>query len=164
VDETNAIDEDPAAALQGILADLDATPDGAIGGAAAAARTNAHRTAAYFLATLRSNEDLPRHAGRISPGKVADAITTREGSKFNRQNFSTNPWCGRMLAALERWTPAAAPGALAEAMLAADAKAPADRRVSHLERENLLLRAEVEQLRGELSLIRGIVARTGRLP
>lgn len=90
---------------------------------------------------LGSNEALPRHAGRLSPGKVADAITARGGSKFNRQHFKTKPWCGRMLAALEGWMPAAAPTALAEAMRAADAKVPADKRVGDLERENLLLRA-----------------------
>ena len=91
MDETDESDDDPATAIQRIIADLDATPDGAIGGAAAAARTNASRTAAYFLGALRSNEALPRHAGRPSPGKIADAITAQGGGKFNRQNFSTNP-------------------------------------------------------------------------
>ena len=33
---------------------------------------------------LGSNEALPRHAGRLSPGKVADAITARGGSKFEQ--------------------------------------------------------------------------------
>ena len=69
-----------------------------------------------------------------------------------------------MLAAIERWAPAVGPTALAEAMQAADAKMPADKRAGDLERENLMLRAEVEKLRGELALIRGLVARTGLIP
>ena len=164
--DANAMADDPAAALEDILADLGATPDRAIGGSAAAARANASHVAKYLKQLRAERRSLPRHGGRPSHGKIAQEIAA-SGSppvRFNRQNFDTNPWCARMLAAFDEWERGHGLTALAQAQQAAEAKEPAEKRLADLERENLLLRAEVQHVRSELALLRGIVAETGRLP
>ncbi|MDK2768392.1 MAG: hypothetical protein KYX69_11810 [Sphingomonas sp.] len=150
--------------IAAVLADLDATSDRTLGGSAAAARANARRVADHLLAMAAAGEALPRHAGKASPGKVAAAMAERSGASFNRQNFATNEWCARLLAEFADWEGKARGGALADAVEAAEAKRPAERRVGELEREVLLLRAENQQLRNELAAVRSLIARTGRTP
>lgn len=159
-DSTDTIDSRVGA----ILAELDGLSDRALGGSAAAARGNARRVAEYLRSLAAAGEPLPRHAGKTSPGKVAVAIAKHSGASFNRQNFATNEWCGRMLDAYTDWESQTGGNALDEAIEAAEAKAPTDKRINELEREILLLRAENQHLRLELSAIRGLTARTGRLP
>lgn len=152
--------------IDAVMAELAAVSGREIGGSASAARANASRVAAYLRQLHAGGRPLPRHGGRPSPGKVAQEMASSESPpvRFNRQNFDTNPWCGRMLAAYAEWEQGRGITALAQAQQAAEAKEPAEERLRDVERENLLLRAEVQQLRRELALFRGVVADTGRLP
>ena len=145
-----------------ILSELDKTPDSQLGGPAAkAARHNANRVATYLLGL--GQNPLPRHAGKASPGKVATALSDG-GERFNRQNFSTNVFCERLLAAYERWENESGTSHFAQAQTAVEAKAPDNKRISDLERELMLVRAECQHLRNELAFLRGFVGQTGRMP
>ena len=165
MDDTLASDEDLAGALRSILADMDATPDSSIGGSAVAARTNARRAAAYFLAVLEAGATPPPTCWASIPWEGRGRHHGPGGTASSTGRTSPPiPGAAGCLAAFETWAPTAATNALTEATRAAEAKMPADKRVSNLERENLLLRAENERLRRELAILRGLVARTGRLP
>lgn len=145
-----------------ILSDLEATPDRLLGGPAApAARANAKLVADYLLRL--GDGPLPRHAGKPSPGKVAQAISTPE-RRFNRQNFATNEWCERLLAAYDHWELSHGVTEFEAAQVAKEEKEPANKRISDLERELLIARAEISGLRRELAFLRGFTAETGRLP
>ncbi|MBJ6122505.1 hypothetical protein [Sphingomonas mollis] len=145
-----------------IIQELEAIPDAKLGGPAApAARLNA-RVVADYLRGL-GEEALPRHAGKASAGKVAQAISAG-GRRFNRQNFATNDWCARLLATYDEWERTAGTTRLAAARAAAEEQEPSNRRISDLESELLLLRAENQRLRQEVGFLRGFVAETGRMP
>ncbi|WEK44300.1 MAG: hypothetical protein P0Y64_05690 [Candidatus Sphingomonas colombiensis] len=148
--------------IMAILEEMDRTSDAQLGGPAAkAARRNARRVAEYLLAL--GSTPLPRHSGKASPGKVASALS-ESGERFNRQNFMTNEFCARLLASYERWESDVGGSHFAEAQKSAEAKEPENKRISDLERELLLVRAECQHLRDEVSFLRGFVAETGRLP
>lgn len=152
---------DIKAIIASILDELDQAPDRALGGPAApAARDNARRVADYLLNL--GDVPLPRHAGKPAPGKVAEALSTTK--RFNRQNFQTNEWCSRLLNAYHEWEIGHGATKLDAAQAAADAKEPQNKRISILECELLMARAEIHQLRRELGLLREFVANTGRLP
>ena len=153
--------EDIRSRIEGIMRELDTIPDARLGGPAApAARGNARLVADYLLSL--GDEALPRHAGKASSGKVAQAISA-SGRRFNRQNFATNEWCARLLAAYDEWERGNGTR-LAAAQALSEAEEPGNRRISELETELLMLRAENHQLRRDLGFIRQFVARTGRLP
>lgn len=156
------VTSDVRAAISKIIAELNATPDRLLGGPAApAARANAKLVAEYLLQL--GDEPLPRHAGNASPGKVAQAISTEE-RRFNRQNFSTNEWCERLLRTYDQWELASGLTRIEAAQAANEQKEPTNKRISELERELLLAHAEVAQLRREVAFLRGFTAETGRLP
>lgn len=165
VDEAASVPFDIVGRIQAIMAELAETADRDLGGSASAARTNARRVAAYLIGLHATGGSLPRHGGKAAPGKIAQIIagTSNPPIRFNRQNFDTNEWCRRMLAAYDTWERSAVT-ALAQAQASIQMKAPAAKREADLERENLLLRAQVSHLTRELALLRGIVADTGRLP
>ena len=157
-EKTTDIDD----AIKAIMVDMDAAPDTKLGGPAAqAARENARLVADYLIGL--GEEPLPRHAGKPSAGKVAQAISTTK-RRFNRQNFGTNVWCARLLAAYDQWEMREGPTQLEKAQDAAEAKEPTNRRMAELEQQMLLLRSENDRLRQELTHLRGFVAETGRLP
>jgi hypothetical protein len=153
------------ASLDAITADLAGKTDRELGGAANAARSNADHVATFLRRLHASGGPLPRHGGKAAPGKIAQIIgkSADPPVRFNRQNFDTNEWCRRMLAAYDEWERAGA-SALAEAQALSEAKAPTARREAELERENLLLRAQVSHMTRELALLRGLIADTGRMP
>lgn len=151
------------ATIASILAEMKGQPDQALGGpAASAARENARRVAAYLLDLHAKGTPLPRHAGKAAPGKVAAAMSQEK--RFNRQNFGTNDWCAKLLDAYDRWEIVHGTTLLAQAQLAADRKEPQNKRMSELERDLLITRAELERARQELGMLRTFVAQTGRLP
>lgn len=154
--------EDIRETISAIMDEMDAMPDARLGGPAAkAARHNARRVADYLLGL--GGTPLPRHAGKASPGKIASSISDA-GDRFNRQNFGTNEFCSRLLASYERWETAVVGSHFADALKAAQAREPENKRISDLERELLLVRAECQHLRDEVAFLRGFVAETGRLP
>lgn len=162
----NATSGDVLEDIDAVMKELAVVSDRELGGSAAAARANALRVAEYLKRLNAERRPLPRHGGRPSPGKIAQEIASSANplARFNRQNFDTNSWCGRMLAAYDVWERSHGLTALAQAQQAAEAKEPDEERLRDLERENLLLRAEVQHLRRELALFRSVVADTGRLP
>lgn len=148
--------------ISAILEEMDGCPDSLLGGPAAkAARQNARRVAAYLLDL--GEAPLPRHAGKPAPGKVAN-ILSASGQRFNRQNFNTNVFCARLLATYDEWERETGLNRFAEAQKATEAKEPDNKRISDLERELLLVRAECQSLREQLAFFRGFVAQTGRVP
>jgi len=153
---------DVYSAIDAIMSELEAAPDQALGGPSApSARANARRVAEYLLSL--GDEQLPRHAGKPSTGKIAKAIAA-SAPRFNRQIFFTNEWSARLLSAYDEWEQFAGVTRLAAAQAIVEEKEPTNRRISDLERELLLLRAENDRLRRELAFVRGFVAASGRLP
>jgi hypothetical protein len=148
--------------IDSVMQELDTVPDARLGGPAApAARLNARLVADYLLGL--GEDPLPRHAGKASAGKVAQIISAG-GRRFNRQNFATNEWCARLLSIYDEWERTAGTTRLAAARAVVEAQEPSNRRISDLEGELLLLRAENQQLRRQVGFLRGFVAETGRLP
>ncbi|WP_374944191.1 hypothetical protein [Sphingomonas sp.] len=153
------------AQIDAVLAEMATRPEVELGGPAAAdARQNALWVAEQLRAMAILSTPLPRHAGKPSPGKLAALISKEIGKRFNRQLFTSNEWCARLLSVHAAWEDANGPSALDAAQAAVEAKEAVSRRESALEEEILALRAENRQLRHELAHLRGFVASTGRMP
>ncbi|GGD91121.1 hypothetical protein GCM10011515_08490 [Tsuneonella deserti] len=157
-----SVSSDIQATLHAIMAEMKAVPDRQLGGpAAATARLNAQQVADYLRGL--GNTPLPRHAGKASPGKVAKEISTPE-RRFNRQNFTTNEWCDRLLNAYDEWEISHGLSRMEMAQAGRDEKEVTNQRVSDLERELLYAQAEIASLRRELAFLRNFTAETGQLP
>lgn len=153
------------AEISAALAEMDAVPDRELGGPAAAdARRNARSVAEQLKTMALKGEDLPRHGGKPSPGKLAALISDATKTRFNRQLFSSNEWCARLLALFGAWEDGRQPTAIAAAQAASTIKEPSNQRMRDLEAEVVVLQAENRQLRTEISHLRDFVATTGRLP
>ncbi len=151
--------------LNTILAEVNALPDRELGGPAApTARANIRRVANHLSDLHARSEPLARHAGKASTGKVAAAISKDGNGNFNRQNFFTNAWCGKLLELYDAWELRGGLSGLDAAAAAAEAKQPRDDRVARLEEELLVAQAEARQLRQEVAFLRGFMATTGRVP
>ncbi len=153
------------ARIEALLEEMDAKPDSALGGPAAAdARRNAHAVADQLRAMARTGTPMPRHGGKPAPGKLATMITDTTGRRFNRQLFSSNEWCAGLLALYVAWEDEERPTALDAAQAAAEVKENVTSRESQMEAELLQLRVENRQLRYEIAHLRDFMATTGRMP